>query len=107
MNTLPPPPAIIKIKEDFSAGLDLRNPLHASAYLKAASHFLSSWPQHWGAERLCLALVDEESPDQKKVSLWAILVREAANDDSDPYLYTDEFICSLAEDFMNFAEENN
>jgi len=107
MNTLLPPPAIIKIKEDFSAGIDLRKPLHAAAYLKAASHYLSFWPQDWSAEQLCLALVDEESPDQKKVSLWVILEREAADDDADPYLYTDEFICSLAEDFVNFAEENN
>ena len=106
MNTLPPPPAIIKIKDDFSAGLDLKNPLHAHAYLTAASHFLSSWPQDWSAERLCLALVDEESPDQSKVSLWVILEQEAANSNDDPYLYTDEMICAVAEDFVDFATAN-
>lgn len=106
MSTLPPPPAIIKIGDDFSCGLDLRDPIHASAYLRAASHFLSYWPQDWSAERLCLALVDEESPDQKKVYLWGVLEREAANDDVDPHLYTDEFICDVAEDLLKFAKEN-
>ena len=103
-NELKAPPAVIKIKDDFSAGLDLRNPLHAAAYLKAANHFLSFWPQDWSAERLCLALVDDESPDQKKVGLWGLLEREATNHDSDPYLYTDEFISSLAQDFLTFGQ---
>ena len=106
MNALPPPPAIIKINDDFSAGLDLRNPIHAAAYLKAASHLLSSWPQDWSAERLCLALVDEESDDQKQVTLWAALERIASEDDTDPHLYTDTMICDIAEDFLKFAKEN-
>lgn len=104
MSTLPPPPAIIKINDDFSCGLDLRDPIHAAAYLKAASHLLSSWPQDWSAERLCLALVDEESEDQKQVLLWAALHRMACDDD--PYLYTDAMICDVAEDFVKFAKEN-
>ena len=106
MNVLPEPPAIIEMNTDFSAGLDLRKPIEAAAYLKAASHFLSSWPQDWSAERLCLALVDEESPDQKEIKLWATLRQEAADDDADPHLYTEEFINSLAEDFLIFLSEN-
>ena len=73
---LPEPPAIIKVNEDFTNGLDLRNPIHAKAYLKAASHFLSDWPEEWDAETLCLALLAEEEDDeenlanQKKVFPW-------------------------------------
>ena len=106
MDTLSTPPALIKINEDFSAGLDLRDPIQAAAYLKAASHFLAGWPQDWSAERLCLSLVDDESPDQKEVKLWVLLEKQAADDDTDPYLYTDDFIDSLAKDFLRFLSEN-
>ncbi len=106
MSKLPSPPAIIKIGDDFSCGLDLRDPIHASAYLRAASHVLSYWPQDWSAERLCLALVDEESDDQKQVLLWAALEHIASEDDTDPHLYTDTMICDIAEDLLKFAKEN-
>jgi hypothetical protein len=105
MDTLPEPPAVIKIKEDFSAGLDLRNPLEAAAYLKAASHFLSSWPQEWCAERLCLAMIDEESPDQSFVKPWEAAVRDLHAMD-DPWLFVEELICGLAEDFLIFLSEH-
>jgi hypothetical protein len=105
MNTLPQPPAIIKVNTDFSAGLDLRNPIEAAAYLKAASHFLSSWPQHWNAERLCLALIDEESTDRNEIRLWEALIKDAHPMD-DPHLYVEEFINGLAEDFLCFLSEN-
>ena len=106
MNQLPQPPALIKIKSDFSQGIDTRNPLHAKAYLKAASFFLSGWPQEWNAETLALALVDEENENQKQVKLWKPMEENAANEDCDPYLFTDEQICSLAEEFVNFLDEN-
>lgn len=102
---LPEPPAIIKLKEDFSAGLDLRDPVQAAAYLKAASHFLSGWPQDWSAERLCLAMLDEESPDQKEVKHWESIVKNLHPMD-DPWLFTEELISSLAEDFLAFLLEN-
>jgi len=106
MNTLPSPPAIIKIKEeDFSAGLDLRNPLEASAYLKAASHFLSSWPQDWSAERLCLAMIDEESLDKEKVKPWEALTKDLHPMD-DPLFFVEELINGLAEDLLIFLSEN-
>jgi len=106
MNTLPTPPAIIKIKEeDFSAGLDLRNPLEASAYLKAASHFLSSWPQDWSAEQLCLAMIDEESLDKEKVKPWEVLTKDLHPMD-DPLFFVEELINGLAEDFLIFLSEN-
>ena len=107
MNTLPQPPAVIKVNTDFSAGLDLRNPIEAAAYLKAASHFLSGWPQDWSAERLCLAMVDEESPDKSKVLLWETITKDVHSMD-DPYLYVEELINGLAEDFLMFlAEQSN
>lgn len=86
--------------------LDLRLPLHAKAYLRAASNFLSGWPQEWDAETLALALVDEESPNQSQVKLWNPMKENAANEDEDPFLFTDQMICDLAESFLEFLEEN-
>lgn len=104
-NILPPPPAIIKLKPDFSQGLDLRNPIHAAAYLKAASHFLAGWPQDWSAERLCLAMIDEESPDQKEVNYWECIAKDVHAMD-DARAFVEELIDSLAEDFLAFLSEN-
>jgi hypothetical protein len=86
--------------------LDTHNPLHAKAYLLAASHFLCGWPQDWSAERLAMALVDEESEDQKKVVLWDAAKGYAASIDSDPYLATDSLACDLAENIIKFAQEH-
>ena len=105
MNTLPQPPAIIKMNTDFSAGLDLRNPIEAAAYLKAASHFLSSWPREWSAERLCLAMVDDESADKDLVKPWESLTKDLHPMD-DPWLFVEELINGLAEDFLIFLSEN-
>ena len=106
MNQLPEPPALIKINADFSQGIDTRNPLHATAYLRAASHFLSGWPQEWDAETLALALVDDESPNQVKVKLWDAVKANTSSDD-DAYLHSDSLISDLAEDFLSFLEENS
>ena len=105
MNTLPLPPAIIKVNTDFSAGLDLRNPLESAAYLKAASHFLSRWPQDWSAERLCLAMVDEESPDRDLVKPWEVIIKDVHPMD-DPMFFTEDLIDGLAKDFLIFLSEN-
>ena len=105
MKLPPEPPAIIKLNEDFSAGLDLRKPVQAAAYLKAASHFLAGWPQDWSAERLALAMIDEESPDQKDVKPWECIVKDLHPMD-DPFLFVEEIISSLAEDFLVFLSDN-
>lgn len=84
--------------------LDLTNPLHARAYLNAASHFLSGWPQAWTAEQLCLALVTEDAPAQKEIKIWDGVKYSIGSDD--PFLCSDELICSLAENFIDFLEEN-
>lgn len=85
--------------------LDVSKPLHAKAYLLAASHFLSGWPQDWSAERLAMALVNEDSPDQSSVILWQTIERDCGPLD-DPYLHSDSLICDLAENFIDFLEEN-
>jgi hypothetical protein len=105
METLPPPPALIKITYDYAQGLDLRDSVHAAAYLKAASHFLSSWPQDWSAERLCLAMIDEESLEKDKVKPWEVLTKDLHPMD-DPWLFVEEMINGLAEDFLIFLSEN-
>jgi len=111
METLPNPPAVIKIKEDFSQGLDLSNPLHAAAYLRAASHFLSSWPQDWDAERLCLAIIADEDEggarweDHKKVNFWSPIIKDVHPMD-DPINFVEDLITNLAEDFILFLTEN-
>jgi len=111
MTTLPTPPAVIKIKEDFSHGLDLSNPLHAKAYLKAASHFLSSWPQDWTAERLCLAIIADEDEggerweDHKKVNFWSPIIKDVHPMD-DPLNFVETLIDNLAEDFIIFLTDN-
>ena len=105
MTTLPEPPAIIKMNTDFSAGLDLRNPLESAAYLKAASNFLSYWPQDWSAERLCLAMIDEESPDRDLVRPWEVLIKDVHPMD-DPMFFVEDLISCLAEDFLIFLSEH-
>ena len=109
MNELLQPRPLIKIKSDFSQGIDTRNPLHAAAYLRAASHFLSGWPQEWDAETLALALVDDESPNQKQVILWDAVKAITPTDDGydDPYLQSDSLISDLAESLLDFLEENS
>ena len=89
-----------------------KNPLHARAYLKAASFYLSGWPQEWDAETLALALLadddgeeeSEASKNQGKILLWQPI--ETASDGEDPYVFTDQMICDLAESFLEFLNEN-
>jgi hypothetical protein len=84
--------------------LDPRNPIHAKAFLRAASHFLSSWDKSWDAEKLALVLVEEEHPEQNEVLIWNAIERAAGNED--PYWYVQELIFDLAESFIDFLEEN-
>jgi len=110
--TLPNPPAIIKIKEDFSHGLMLNNPLHAAAYLKAASHFLSGWPKEWDAERLCLAIIADEDEggeqweDHKKVNFWHGISENSVHPMDNPFTFLEDIITNLAEDFLIFLIDN-
>lgn len=87
--------------------LDLRKPQAAAAYLKAASHYLSYWPQEWTAERLCLALLSEEGDgsafeDRQLVRPWEAIVNKVTIFE-DPFLYVEELIISLADDFIQFS----
>lgn len=109
-NTLSEPPQVIFLKDDHEYGiLDLRQPRDAAAYLKAASHYLSSWPQEWSAERLCLALLSEEDHDEQafedrqEVKPWEILLHGFPISE-DPFLYVEELIMNLADDFVEFSK---
>jgi len=92
--------------------IDTRKPLHAKAYLAAASHILSGWPQEWSAGTLEMALLtgDEDILAKKemkeKIRLWNPIKAISASDDTDPYFKSDEMICDLAESFIDFLEEN-
>lgn len=107
---LPEPPAIIKVNEDFTNGLDLRDPIHAKAYLKAASHFLSNWPQEWSAETLCLALLAEDEEDeenlanQKKIFPWEAIEKSNAFQTEGGHFFLEQIISYLAEDFIDFLK---
>lgn len=113
MDILLPPPAVIKVTYDYDQGLDLNNTIHAAAYLKAASHFLSSWPKEWDAERLCLALIAIEEDgsafaDRQKIMPWTVISKYELHpmDDSDPWHFVEDLINGLAEDFLIFLSEN-
>jgi len=84
--------------------LDTSNPLHAKAFLRAASHFLCSWDQNWDAEKLALVLVEEEHPERKEVLVWHAVEMIAGNED--PFEYSYDLIRDLAESFVDFLEEN-
>ena len=84
--------------------IDTNNPIHASAILRAASHFLSSWPEAWTAEKLALVLVTEDHEEQKSVLIWDA-IKKAANGE-DPYWYAQGLIFDLAESFVDFLEKN-
>ena len=91
--------------------LDLRIPMHSEAFLLAASHILSSWPQDWTAEELALALLadDDDSDEllekQKRIIPWeSILVGIHPMDNSMNVVY--DYINNIAEDFVTFAHRH-
>jgi hypothetical protein len=50
-------------------------------------------------------MIDEESPDQKDVKPWECVVKDLHPMD-DPFLFVEELISSLAEDFLVFLSDN-
>jgi hypothetical protein len=82
--------------------LDTGNPRHARAYLAAAKHFLSNYPQDWSADRLASVLMDEDNPDRNNVALWDVVKHYADGIDSDPYVQAENLIYDLAETILNF-----
>ncbi len=85
---------------------------HDKAFLLAAAHFLSSWPQDMSAEELSntILALEEDGPEvlekQKKIIPWGMLVHDIHPMD-DPYEFAHELIMGLAHDFVLFAEEYN
>ena len=90
--------------------IDTNNALHNDAFLLAAGHFLSKWPQDWSAERLTIALLaDEDSEanqqeDQKQIEVWEVIAKMEMHpmDDTSPLTFVEELINNLAEDFVGF-----
>lgn len=102
-----------QLQADFAHGLNFRNRLHAAAYLKAAGHFLSSWPQEWSALRLYCALrADpenrEEMIDRGKINFWQAIYQEGKKQDveEDAEFFIESLIYGLAEDFIIFMIDN-
>ena len=95
--------------------IDTNNPIHAEAYLIAAGHFLSNWPQDWSAERLELALIaDEDSDEQqqedkKQIEVWETIANHTLHpmDDANPFAFVEELINNLAGDFVAFATKHS
>lgn len=95
--------------------IDTNNPLHAQAYLLAAGHFLSKWPQDWSAERLCLALLADEystaeqQEDQKQIEVWEVISSYEMHpmDDGSPFAFVEELIDNLAEDIIGFHTQHS
>ena len=100
METLPTPPDLIHYQ-----GIDLDNPLHAKAYLTAASHFLSAWPTDWSAEKLCSIMIDEDDNNKDEIKPWETIFRDV-NPMDDPWLFVEELIRDLADDFVIFLAKN-
>ncbi|MFN4909448.1 MAG: hypothetical protein ACK5H0_10505 [Bacteroidota bacterium] len=98
--------------------LDLTIPKHSEAYLLAASHILSDWPQEWTAEHLDDVLLADEGADPDDAEATALLVDlkqvkpceslvGSMNPMDDPYLFVWDLIYRLAEDIVFFAENYN
>ena len=95
--------------------IDTNNPLHAQAYLIAAGHFLSKWPQDWSAERLALALLADEysvasqQEDQEQIEVWEVIAKIEMHpmDDASPFAFVEELINNLAEDFVGFHTKHS
>jgi len=79
---------------------NLTETLPAALYLRAAGHFLSEMPDLSAAE-LQNALIDEDDENRSKISLWDAIERHADREGDDPYLYTEELISTLFDDFVN------
>jgi len=96
------------------APLDTRIPMHNDAYLLAAGHFLSKWPQDWDAERLALALLaDEDSEearqeDQKMIDVWQPMTKIDLHpmDEGNGLAFVEELINNLAEDIVAFTTKH-
>jgi len=95
--------------------IDIKNPLHAAAYKMAAQHFLSSDHDDWDAVRLFNAITcDEDSDDwltcemdRQLVYPWKGIEAACGCPMCDPWDVLQEYMISLAMDFVAFAQEQN
>lgn len=95
--------------------LDIHNPLHAAAYKMAAQHFLSSDHDDWDAVRLFNAITADEDTDhwlaseldRLEVYPWKGIEAACTCPMLDPWELLQEYMISLAMDFVEFAQANH
>lgn len=91
--------------------IDPQLPIYQDAFLLAAGHFLSYWPQDWNADRLTFALLaDEDSEvseqeDQKQIKVWDVLEKIELHpmDEGGAFSFIHELIDNLAKDIVEFT----
>lgn len=92
--------------ENFKFEGDLE--FDSAVYLLAAGYFLHSWPDHWTGERLAMALLMEDGDigieEQMQVKVWYPLMEYCINQKKNPFLFAEEQISSLAEDFLRIRK---
>jgi 5-enolpyruvylshikimate-3-phosphate synthase len=92
--------------ENFKFEGDLE--FDSAAYLLAAGYFLHSWPDSWTGERLAMALLMEDGDigieEQMQVKVWYPLMEYCVNQKKNPFLFAEEQISSLAEDFLRIRK---
>lgn len=90
----------------YKFNVNLSSTVHAEAFLLAAGHYLSSWPQEWSAAYLADVLRDEvegASEERTRVQVWEGVVTASRNEEVDEYEYAFEHIEGLTLDFIAFA----
>jgi len=95
--------------------INTNNALHNDAFLLAAGHFLSKWPQDWNAERLTIALLadedseDSEQEDQKQIEVWEPMTKINLHpmDEGSAFEYVYELIDILARDIVEFTTKHS
>ena len=99
---------------EINMNIDINNPLHAAAYKLAATHFLSSDHDDWDAVRLFNAITADEDTDHWLASEldrhfvfpWKGIEASCTHPMCDPWVQLQEYMVSLAMDFVAFTEGN-
>lgn len=90
----------------FRTDINLSSDIHAEAFIIAAGHYLSNWPEDWSAAHLfdVLSNKDESSEEQRSlVGVWEGVVHSSMNQGVNEYNYALEHIEGLTLDLIAFA----
>ena len=78
------------------------------AYLLAAEHFLSSWPDSWTAETLVKNLLmlgpEPDIEEQMKIKIWLPVMQYCTNQKFNPFVYVEEQIACLADTLIRYKK---